>query len=144
MDDVEATDMLLTVNDDACPAHVTTAGDYNDIAGIELDEISDLILLDIEFDGVVDPDCRVSVTDGSTIVRNDVWDTLGTDGHFSYLEKLVAGFLRRDAVNGETTLNIVKKAEVFARFFNGDNIWEIDTLINFLGSGVEASKRSYP
>jgi hypothetical protein len=65
-------------------------------------------------------------------VCDDVWDTLRTDGRFSHLEKLVASFLRCDAVDGEATLNVVKKAEVFAGLFNGDDIWEIDTSISFL------------
>ena len=122
MDNIKATDVLLTVNNDTCPTHVTTTGDHNVITGVEPNEIGDLVLLNIEFDGVVDPDGRVGVADGSTIVCNDVWDALRTDGHFSYLEELVASFLRCDAVDGETTLNVIKEAEVLARFFNGDDI----------------------
>ena len=144
MDDIEATDVLLAVNDDTCPTHVTTAGDDNDITGIELNEIGDLVLLNIEFDGVVDPDGRVGVADSSPVVRDDVWDALRTHCHFSYFEKLVASLLRCDPVDGETTLNVVKKTEVFTGFFNGDDIWEIDMLISCLGSRIEASKGSYP
>jgi hypothetical protein len=62
VDDVEATDVLLTVNDDTCPTHVTTTGDHNDVTGIEPNEIGDLVLLDIEFDGVVDLDGGVGVS----------------------------------------------------------------------------------
>jgi len=141
VDDIEATGVLLALNNDTRPAHVTTTGDYNDITGIELDEIGDLVLLDIEFDGVVDLDVRVGVADSSPVVRDDVWDALSTDGHFAYLEKLVASLLRCDPVDGETTLNVVKKTEVFTRLFNGDNIWEIHMLISFLGSrGLEYPK----
>ena len=122
MDDIEATDVLLAVNDNPCPAHVTTTGDHNNITGIEFNKIGDLVLFDIKFDCIVDPNGRVGVADSSTIVRDDVWDALGTNGHFSYLEKLVAGFLRCDAVDSKTTLNVVKKAEVFARLFKGDDI----------------------
>jgi len=122
VDDIEATDVLLAVDDDTRPAHIAAAGDYNNVTGIEPDEIGDLVLLDIELDGVVDPDGRVGVTDSSTIMGNDVWDALGPNGHFSDLEKLVASFLRCDAVDGETALNIVKKAEVFAGLFDGDDI----------------------
>ena len=144
MDDIEATDVLLAVNDDTRSTHVTTAGDHNNITGIEFDEIGDLILLDIEFDRVVDPNGRVWVADSSPVVCNNVWNTLRTNGHFSYLEKLVAGLLGCDPVDGETTLNIVKKTEVFTGLFNRNDIWEIDMLISFLGSRVGASKGSYP
>jgi len=144
VDDIEATGVLLALNDDTCPAHVTTAGDHNDITGIKLNEIGDLVLLDIELDSIVDFDVRVGVSDSSPVVRDNVWDTLSADGHFSYLEKLVASLLRCDPVDGETTLNVVKKTEVFTRLFDGDNIWEIHMLVNFLGSRVRASKESYP
>jgi len=144
VDDIEATDVLLTVDDNTRPTHVTTTGDHNDIAGIKPDKVGDLVLLNIEFDGVVDPDSRVGVADSSPVMRDDVWDALRTNGHFSYLEKLVASLLRCDPVDRKTTLNVVKKAEVFTRLFKGDDIWEIDILISFLGSGVGSFKRSYP
>ena len=144
MDDIETTGVLLALNDDTCPTHVTTTGDHNDITGIELDEIGDLVLLDIEFDGVVDLDVRVGVADSSPVVRDDVWDAFSTGGHFPYLEKLVAGLLRCNPVDGETALNVVKKAKVFTGLFNSNNIWEIHTLVNSLGSRVGASKGSYP
>ena len=122
MDNIEATDVLLTVNDDTGPAHVATTGDNDDVTGVELNEVRDLVLFDIELDGVVGLDARVGVADSSTVMCNDVGDALGADGHFSDLEKLVASLLRCDAVDRETALNVVKKAEVFARLFDGNNI----------------------
>ena len=122
MDNIKATDVLLTVDDNTCPAHVATTGDHNNITGIKPDEVSDLVLLNIEFDGVVDPDGRVGVANSSSIMRDDVWDALRTDGHFSYLEKLVASLLRCNPVDSKTALNVVKKAEVFTRLFKGDDI----------------------
>ena len=131
MDNVEAANVLLTVNNDAGPTHVATTGDYDDITGIKLDKIRDLVLFDIELDSVVGLDAGVRVANSSTIVGNNVGDTLGTDGHFSDLEKLVASFLRCDAVDRETTLNVVEKAEVFTRLLNGDDVWKINVLIRF-------------
>ena len=122
MYDIETTDMLLAVNDHTGPAHVTTTGDYYNVASIELDEICNLVLLDIKLDGVVDPDGGVGVAYGSSVVGDDVWNALGTNGQFSDFEKLVTGFLRRDAMDSETTLDVVKKAEVFTRLFDGDNV----------------------
>lgn len=136
MDNIEATGVLLTMNDDTSPAHVTSTGDHNDITSIELDEVRDLALFDIKLDGVVDLNGGVGVADSPSVVGDNVWDTLRTDGHFSNLEKLVGSFLRCDAVDGEATFNIVKKAEVFTRLFNSDDIWESDALISFLGSVV--------
>ena len=122
MDDVEAPDVLFTVNDHASPAHVTPTGNNDNVTSIELDEVCDLVLLDIKFDGVVGLDARVWVTDSSAVVGDDIGDALGTNRQFSDLEELVAGFLRCDAVDGETTLDVVKKAEVLAGLFDGDDI----------------------
>jgi len=79
MDNVKATNVLLAVNDYTSPTHVTTTGDYNDVASVELHEVCDLVLLDIEFDGVIGLDARVGVADGPAIVGNDVWNALGTN-----------------------------------------------------------------
>jgi len=122
VDNVEATNVLLTVNDHTGPAHVTTTSDNDDVTSIELDVVCNLVLLDVEFDGVVGLDARVGVADSPAIVGDYVGYAFGADGQFSDLEKLVAGFLRCDAVDGKTALNIVEEAEVLARLFNGDDI----------------------
>lgn len=122
MDNVEATNVPLTMNDNTSPAHVAPTSDHNNITGIEPNEIGDLALINIKFDGVVDLNGGVGVADGSSVVGNNVWDALWSKGHFSNFKKLVCGFLWRDAVNGEATLDIIKKAEVFARLLNGDDI----------------------
>ena len=122
VDDVEATNMLLTVNDYTGPAHVTTTSDYDGVTGIELDEVCNLVLIDVEFNSVVGLDAGVGVADGPAIVGDDVGDALGTDSQFSDLEELVVGLLGCDAVDGETALNIIKEAEVFAGLFDGDDI----------------------
>ena len=131
MDNIEATHVFLTVNNDTSSTHVTTTGDHDNVTGIKLDEICDLVLLDVELDGVVCLDAGVGIADSSTVVGNNVGDALGTNGHFSDLEKLVARFFRRDAVNCETALHVVKKAEVFARLFNGDDIWKVGVRLVF-------------
>ena len=140
MDNIKATDVLLTVNNDTGPTHVTTTSDHDNVTGIELDEVCDLVLLDIKLDSVVGLDVGVGVANGSAVVGDDIGDALGTNGHFSDLEKLVARFLGCDAMNRETTLNVVKEAEVFARLFDGDDIWRIGAWLIFLDRGLEHPK----
>ena len=118
MHNIKSTNMLLPVNDDTSPAHVTPAGDHDNVAGVELDVVGDLALLKIELDGVVHLDERIGVTDGSAIVCDNVGDTTGTDGNSTDFQELVVGLLGGDAVNGKTALNVVKETEVLARFFN--------------------------
>lgn len=123
VDNIEATNVLLTVNDDTSTTHVTATSDHDDVAGIELDKVNDFALLKVELDGVIDLDQRIGVTDGSAVVGDDVRNTLGTDSHLLDLQELVRSFLGCDAVDGETALDIIEKAEVLVRFFDRDDIF---------------------
>ena len=122
MHDVEIPNVFLAVHDDTSTAHVTTTSDHDDVAGIELDEIRDLALLQIKLDGVVDLDERVGVTDRAAVVGDDVRHTLRTNCGLANLQKLVGGLFRSDAVDSEATLDVVQQTEVLARLLNGDNI----------------------
>jgi hypothetical protein len=120
---IETTNVLLTVDNDTRATHVTTTSDHNDVANIKLDEVGDLVLFEVELDSIVDLDSRVRVPDRTAIVGDDVWDTLGTKCNFANLQELVCSFLRRDAMDGEAALDIVKNAEVLAGFFDRDDIF---------------------
>ena len=119
---VEATNVLLAVHDDTSTAHVTTTSDHNDVSGIELHEIRDLALLKVEFDGVVDLDEGIGVTDGAAVVGDDVWDALGTNGDLTDFEEFVGSFLGGDAVDGEVALDVVEETEVLARLLDRNDI----------------------
>lgn len=122
MDDIEATNVLLTVGDDTSTTHVTATGDDDEVTSLELDEVGDLARLNVELDGVVDLDQRVGVTDGTSIVGGDVGDTLSTNSGLLDLEELVGGLFGGDAVDGKATLDIVQDTEVLARLLKRDNI----------------------
>lgn len=122
MDDVVATNVLLTMDDNTSTTHVTTTGDHNDVASVELDEIGDLARLELELDSVVDLNQRVGVTDGAAVVGDDVWDALSTNTSPPNLEELVGSLLRGDAVDGEAALDVVEETEVLARLVNSDDV----------------------
>ena len=128
MNDIESSDVLLSVHNNTSPAHVTTASDHDDVSGVELDEICDFALLDVELHGIVGLDEGIRVTDGSAVVSDNVGDTASANSNPADLKELVGGFLRGDAVDGETTLDVVEKAEVLSRLFDGDNIFEYGQL----------------
>jgi hypothetical protein len=125
MHNIEASNMLLPMHNNTCPSHVTTTRDYYNISCIEFDEIRDLALLEVVLDRVIDIDRWVRVTDRATIVGDDVGDTLGAYCYFADLEELVGGFFGCDAVDCETTFDIVEQTEVLARFFDGDDVCSI-------------------
>lgn len=78
MDDIETSQMSLPVNNDTGSTHVSTTGNHDDVSSLELDVINDLVLDKVELDRVVDLDCWVGVSDGSSVVGNEVGDALGT------------------------------------------------------------------
>ena len=142
-DNVEAAEVALTVNDDTRASHVASAGGHDKVPGLELDVVDDLVLVEVELDRVVDLRCanrgsvprmsrmgsraahldgRVRVTDGASVVGDNEGDTLGTELHLLDLEELVGGLLGGDAVDGEATLDVVKKAEVLAGLLNRDDV----------------------
>lgn len=122
MDDIETSNMLLTVNDNTCTTHVTTTGDHNDVPGVEGYKVGDFALLEVKLHSVVDLDCRIRITDGTPVVRDDVGDTLGAKGHLTNLQKFVRSLLGGDAMNSETALHIIQQAEMLAGLFNRDGI----------------------
>lgn len=125
VDDIESSNVLLPVHDDTSTTHVATTGDHDDVAGIELDKVGDLASLKVELDGVVDLDEGVGVTDGATVVGDDMGNTTGAKSDLANLEELVGGLLRGDAVDGEATLDIVEHTEVLARLLDGNDIFKI-------------------
>lgn len=123
MNNVETTQVPLLVNDHTRSTHVTTASNHDDVSGLELDVVNDLVLNEVELDSVVNLDSRVRVSDGSAIVGNDVGNALGTKLMLSDLEELERSLLGGDSVNSESALNVVEKTEVLARSLNGDDIY---------------------
>ena len=132
MHNIEATNVLLAVDDDTSTTHVTTTSDHDDVASIEFDKVEDLVLLKVEPDSVVGLDVRVGVPDGATIMGDDMGNTVGADGNLADLEQLVLGLLGGDAMDGEAALDIVEDAEVLARLLNADNVYTFrQTIFSF-------------
>ena len=122
MDNVKATDMALTVRNDAHTAHVTSTSDHNHVTGIKLDEAGDLALVDVEFDRVVDLDGWVGVADRAAVVGHDVGYAARPDRVLFYLAEFVGRLFGRDAVDCEAALDVVQQTEVLARLFDRDHV----------------------
>jgi hypothetical protein len=89
--------------------------------------VDNLVVDKVELDSVVDLDGRVGVTDGATIVSDEVGDTLGAELMLADLEELEGSLLGGDAVDGETTLDVVKETEVLTGALKGDNVWDVSS-----------------
>lgn len=84
--------------------------------------VDNLVLDKVEFNSVVDFDCWVGVSDSSSVVSDDVWDTLGTELMSSDFTEFECSLFRGDSVDGESSLDVVEESEVFARFLNRDDV----------------------
>ncbi len=122
MNDIESSDVLLSVYDDTNTTHVTTTRHHNNVTSVELDKVDDFVLLKVELDGVIDLDEGIGIPDGSAVVGDNMGDTTGTKSDLADLEELVAGLLGSDAVDRESTLDIVEQTEVLARLLDGNDI----------------------
>lgn len=124
MHDIETTNVLLAVRDDTSTTHVTSASNHHNVSCVKVNKFGDFARLKVKLESVVNFDGRVRITDGATVVSNDMGDTLGTESDLADFEELVGGFLRSDAVDGETTFDIVKETEVLAGLFDRDGVHE--------------------
>jgi len=124
VDNVETSIVTFTVSDNTNTSHVTTTSGHGDNTSIELDEVGDLTSGEIDLYGVVDLDGWVRVTDSSSIVRDQEWDSALAQLHSLDLSKLVFCLLGLDSVDSEATLGIVDQAEVLASLLDADDIHE--------------------
>mmetsp|Transcript_68359 Transcript_68359/g.79592 ORF Transcript_68359/g.79592 Transcript_68359/m.79592 type:complete len:219 (-) Transcript_68359:210-866(-) len=122
MDDIEATEMSLTVGDDTDSSDVVSLGDQSNVTSVELGEVEDGVSGDVELDGVVDRDFWVSESDGSSVVSNDVWDFVWSDFLSDDLAEFVFSFIRLDGSHDESSLNVEEHSEVFTGLVDGDDV----------------------
>jgi len=123
VDNVKAAYVALTMRDDTHTTHVASTSDHDGITGIKLYKASDLALVDIELDRVIDLNGRVRVANRAAVVGYNVRDTTRTDCHLFHLAEFVARLLGRDAVDCEAALDIVQKTKVFTRLFDRDHVY---------------------
>lgn len=123
MHHIKTTQMSLPVHNYTRSSHITSTSDHDNVTGIKLDEIGDFVLLKVKLNGVVHFDCGVRVTNCATIMGDDMGDAPSTNCYFTDFEQLVGGFFGCDAVDCESTLDVVEKTEVFAGFFDANDIY---------------------
>jgi len=114
VDNVKSSDVLFSVNDDTGTTHVASPSNHDNIACIELDKVGDFVLLEVKLDRVVYMDQRIGITDRATIMSDNMRNPTVADSNTANFEEFIFCFLGCDTMDGETTLDVVKKTEVFA------------------------------
>ena len=121
-EDIRKSRTHFTVHDDTRPSHVTTSSNHHNVSWLKFDVLHNLVLDKVKLDRVVDFDSRVGVSDGSSIVSENVRDSLGSELVSSDFAEFEVGLFGGDSVDGETTFDVVEESEVLAGSLNGDDI----------------------
>jgi len=124
VDNVETSNVTLTVGDDTNTTRVATSSHHGNVTNLELDELVELARLQVQLDGVVDLDQGIGVAKSTTVVGDNEGNALGSELNLLDLAQLVLGLLGSDTVDGETSLGIIDETEVLASLLNGDDIHE--------------------
>jgi len=128
VDDIETTDVSVSVDYNSDSSNVVTRSDHAQVAGFELSGLNDLAGSDVELDGVVDVDFWVGESEGSTIVGNNVRNLVGADSLLGDLAELVFSFLSADVSEDESALYVVENSVKLTSLLDADNIhktsWE--------------------
>jgi len=124
VDNVETSIVTLSVSDNTNTTHVATTSDHGDNSSVEVDVFSNLTSGQIDLDGVVDLDGWIWVTDSSSIVRDQEWDSALAKLNSLDFAQLVFCLLSLNSVDGETALGVVDQTEVLASLLDADDVHE--------------------
>ena len=149
MNNFETSIVSLTMSDNTNTTHIATTSHHCDNTSIKLDGVRDLPGRQVDFDGIVDLDCRIWVSDSiipsvlchfisnqtliqrlidtsqnlrASIVRDQEWDATLSNLHSLDLAQLVFGFALVNSVDGESALDIVHKTEMLAGLIDRDDV----------------------
>jgi hypothetical protein len=143
LNDIERAGVTLNAGDDTNATHVTTLGDHDGVAELELDVTNNLASGEVDLDGVVDLDDGVSEADSATVVGGEVGDDslladgegVAADGSLLGLADLddTAELVRSlnivDLVEDELALGGVEEAVLLASLLDGDDIHETSGVV---------------
>ena len=126
VDDVEATQMSLDVLDGGDSADVVSTGDVSQVSGLVGVPLEDLVLLEVEPEGVTFVDFGVGESDGPAVVGDDVGGLVGTHELALDLHELDLGFGILDLDGLEPSLDVVEQSIVFVGLRDGDDVHDAD------------------
>jgi len=130
MDDIETSVVFILVFNETNTTSVGPASDHGQDSGFEFHEIDDLVGDKIEFDGVSSFDQGVGVTDGSSVVGDNMGDSTHADRDSPHLAEFELGFFGSDSVNRKSSFGIIEKTEVFASSVEPNDVHETSRVFN--------------
>jgi len=122
VDNIETSDVSISVDYNSDSSDVVTGGDSAQVAGLELNSVDDLTSGDVELNGVIDVDFRVGESESSTVVSDNVRDLVGANSLLGDLAELVFSFFGTNVSEDESALNIVENSVKFTSLLDADDI----------------------
>jgi len=124
VNNIERSRVSFSVDDDSNSTQVTTSRAHDKGSNFEFQNLGDFSGGEIEFNAIVGLDVRVGVSNSSTVVERGIRNALDSLVDFSDSAEFELGFFCINGVDGESSLGIIQKSEVFIGFFDGDDIHE--------------------
>ena len=131
--DIERSEVAITADDGSHTASVVALGDAAHVTSLELDVTDNLVGLQVHLHGVVDLHHGVGVADGASVVGDNEGDLLAGQLALLHLAQLELSLSLVDAVEDETSLHIVEKAEAVVGTLEGDHIYAMSSKKEFDG-----------
>lgn len=118
--------VLLESLDGTDSTDVISTGDHNLSADLEFERGGDFVGSEVKLDGVVDLDKRVGESEGSSVVGDNIGDSLGAHSSAFNSAELEFGFTGGDLGKSESSLAVVEESIVGFSLEEGDNVHESD------------------
>ena len=130
MHDVVAAQMFLHVKNGPDSADVVTGSDVGEVTGLVLVEFSNLVLLQVELDGISLGDLGIGEADGPGVVGDDIGFLVGTHNASLDLEQLELGLSLFQLDEREPALDVIEQSEALIGLGECDDVedtdWELD------------------
>jgi len=122
MDNIEATDVSISVDNDTDSSDVVTGGDQRKIASFEGNVVNNGTSGDVNLDGIQNLDSGVGESDGTAIVGDNVGDLVGADRSLGDLAELVLGFFLTNVSEDESSLYVIENSVKFTSLLDADDV----------------------
>ena len=125
--DIEGSEVAITADDGTHTASVVSLGDAAHVTSLELDVTDNLVGLQVHLHGVVDLHHGVGVADSASVVSDNEGDLLVGQLALLDLAQLELSLSLVDAVEDETSLHIIEKAETVVGTLDGNHIYTMSS-----------------
>jgi len=126
MADAKATLVLLEMSQDSYAANIVTTCDHSNVTRLEFNEILDFTGFKIILDCVFLADIWVWVSNGTSIMRYNIWNLVLSENSLVDTEELPASVFLINTCKLESTFDVVGETEVITGRLNCDNVLESD------------------